>query len=246
MAIKSIKYGRRTSKVLAQQEREVYKRLLIVLSIVVLVIFIIFFWGFQILVKFADFLTFVQGSNQTSSTQSTIPPAPPDLDSLPPATNSAQIKITGTAESGSDLEIFLNNTSKERLLVGADGKFKVENFNLQEGKNDIQAFVTNKAGVKSQPSETIEIIFDKTKPSLEISKPNDGDTITGDSNRIEIEGQTDPNNTVTVNGYWAIVDQEGKFTYNYSLSDGQNTLTIEVSDIAGNKNVATRKVFYSH
>jgi hypothetical protein len=239
------KYGRRTSKILAQQEREVYKRLLVVLSIVVIVIFIIFFWGFQILVKFADFLTWVQGSNQTSSTQSTIPPASPDLDSLPPATNSAQIKITGTAESGSELEIFINNNSRERLLVGADGKFKVENFTLQEGKNDIQAFVTNKSGVKSQPSPLIEIIFDKTKPSLEISKPNNGDTITGSSNRIEIEGQTDPDNSVTVNGYWAIVDQEGKFTYNYSLSDGENKLTIEASDIAGNKTVATRKVFYS-
>jgi len=239
------KYGRRTSKILAKQEREVYKRLLIVLSIVVFLIFVIFFWGIQILVKFAEVLDTIREPQTTTIQNNTIPPAPPNLDWLPPATNSAQIKITGRAEAGSELEIFLDGQSEERLLLGTDGKFEITDFTLKEGDNKIQAYVTNKAGTKSQPSPTIEIVFDKTKPPLEISKPNEGATITGNNNRVEVEGKTDPGSTVTVNEFWAIVDQDGNFNYNYILSDGENLLKIAAQDVAGNKTETIRKVFYS-
>ena len=239
------KYGRRTSKILAQQEREVYKRLLIVLSIVVFMLFVMFFWGLQILVKFAEVLDWVRGSNTTTVAQKTIPPAPPDLDSLPPATNSAQLKISGTAEPGGELEIFLNSQSQDRLLLGADGKFEIADFTLKEGTNEIQATVTNNAGVKSQASPTVEVVLDKTKPPLEVSNPNNGDTITGGNNRVEIKGQTEAGDTVTVNDLWAIVDQDGKFDYSLPLNPGENLLKIQALDIAGNKTEITRKVFYA-
>lgn len=238
--------GRRTAKILEKQEKEVYKRLLVVLAIIVFLVVVLFLWGIQILVKFAEVLDFFQGQRETTSQQNSIPPQPPNLNFLPSATNSAQITITGKAESGSSVEVFVNNQSKARLLVGSDGKFKTDELTLKEGENLIEAIATDNAGGKSQPSETNQIIYDKTKPPLEVQEPNEGATIIGQNNKVAVKGLTEPGATVTVNGLWAIVDQDGKFEYNFPLSDGENILTIESSDLAGNVTTVKRKVFYTH
>ena len=62
---------------------------------------------------------------------------------------------------------------------------------------------------------------------------------------IPVRGKVDGSSRVTVNGFWAVVDGSGNFSYNLPLNPGENKITIEVEDDAGNKTKVERKVTLS-
>jgi hypothetical protein len=133
---------------------------------------------------------------------------------LPSATNSARLNLQGLAESGSTVELFLNNQSVTTTLVGNEGTFKINDFNLKEGENRLEMRAIDKAGNQSTLSSPILITYDKTAPQLEVNQPGDGSVFSQDKRELEVTGKTDEGSSVTVNGFWAIVDQNGNFSYN--------------------------------
>lgn len=242
------KVRRRKSLVssLKEQEQIIYRRLLIIGGIIVLVVVVLLFWGLQIFVRLAEFLGVFWGASSVPTvSQDVIPPFTPILEGIPTATNSARLPFKGVGESGSSVEIFLNGELKKKLLVGQDGNFVVEDLSLTEGENKIEVRSSDSAGNVSPLSSPSVVIFDKTPPPLEVSEPQDRVVFVGDKKEIRVAGQTEPQTTVTVNGYWAIIDQDGKFTYNLSLNQGENKITVVTQDIAGNKTEREKIVFYN-
>lgn len=77
-------------------------------------------------------------------------------------------------------------------------------------------------------------------PKLEIFAPP-ADTTTS-APVIRIDGKTEPGATVSVNGDFAAVDQDGNFIYEYALKDGQNIIEIIAAKRLSPKSKVTRIV----
>lgn len=192
-------------------------------------------FGLPLLIKMAVFLVNIRGSYLPNESEDQIPPPPPIFSSLVDATNSAQINIAGFAETGSIVDLFLNDMEKEKTVSEADGSFLFSNINLESGKNDLAATVTDKAGNISQKSKIISVIFDNVPPKIEITQPADNTSFPPDKKKIEIKGQADAGVTLNVNDHLVIVDSQGNFSFPFTLSEGQNTLNFVAIDRAGNQ-----------
>lgn len=225
-------------------EKQVYRKLLTLGVVTLIILVVLFFWGLPILARLAGVLTFLPGGDDGKNKNDVIPPFPPRLEGLLIATNSAQIKLTGFAEPESTVEIFLNGALAKKLLIDKEGKFEIENFNLTYGENKLQLKATDQAGNISPLTEQ-QILFDNTSPALEISEPTSGTVFYGSQNLVKIAGKTDPQTTVLVNSFWAIVDQEGNFSLSYPAQSGENKLEITAQDVAGNQTKKSLTVFYS-
>ena len=77
-------------------------------------------------------------------------------------------------------------------------------------------------------------------PRLTIESPKD-QTMTTDK-RVDVLGQTDPDATVTVNGFSVVVRSDGKFFSQVVLETGVNTLTVVATSRFGKATTVTRKV----
>lgn len=230
---------------LKEQERIIYKRLLIIGITIVFIVVVFFFWGVPILVRIAEFLNILRDESSSSSSGDVIPPFTPRVESIPTATNSANLPIKGSAEAGSTVEIFLNGELKKKLLVGQNARFSIEDFSLSEGENRVEVRSIDQAGNTSPLSAPSIVTFDKEVPTLEVLEPKSGAAFTGGNRDIKITGTVEVGSTVTVNGFLAIVDSEGKFSYTYALSAGDNTLNILAKDAAGNSKEEKVQVTYS-
>jgi len=62
---------------------------------------------------------------------------------------------------------------------------------------------------------------------------------------LHVHGKTDPNVKVTINDFWAIVDDSGNYSYNLSLKSGDNPIKIVATDDAGNNTEKDLKISYS-
>ena len=224
-------------------EKQVYRKLITLGLVTLIIIIVLFFWGLPVLARLAGVLTILPGSDKSKDKNDVIPPFPPRLEGLPVATNSAQIKLAGFAEADSSVEIFLNGTLAKKLLIGKDGKFEIENFNLTYGENKLALKATDQAG-NSSPITEQELAFDNTPPALEISEPTSGTVFYGSQNLVKIAGKTDPQTTVLVGQFWAIVDQDGNFALSYPAQSGENKLEIAAQDEAGNQTKKSLTVFY--
>jgi hypothetical protein len=207
------------------------------------VVSLFFFYGLPAVAKFAAFLTDLRQSSETVESTDTTPPPPPKFKSLPGATNKEKVEITGNTEPGATVEILVNNSEKE-VLTDKNGEFLFE-VDLKEGKNTISAIAVDKAGNESIRSKEVAINFDNEPPSLEITKPNDGNEYYGAQQRqIVIEGKTDENASVNINGRIVVVSSDGSFAFATTLSEGENEFTIKSQDEAGNEEEKTIKVNY--
>lgn len=167
---------------------------------------------------------------------------PPSL-ILPEATNSAILIVNGTAPDDSgEIEIYVNSNLENTMTLDQMG-FNMK-VSLKNGDNSIKARYV-KGDKKSEFSEEYHVSFVKGEPKLEISNPHDGDHFTKADQQILVSGITDSENTVTVNGFVAIVDTSGNFTYNLNLSEGDNDIKIAATNPAGNTTTKTMKVNYS-
>lgn len=84
----------------------------------------------------------------------------------------------------------------------------------------------------------------QSPPRLEIQKPKQEETVNQDS--IQVEGKTEKDVTIEINGILVEVDEEGNFSQEQKLTEGTNLITIKAkknnNDIQ--ETVETRKVIY--
>lgn len=216
------------------------------LGLVVIIVLLIIF-GQELLVNFSVLLGNTKNGTNNEKTQEEkiIYIAPPLLDPQPEATNSATINVTGVEPSDlkTQVKLYVNDELADVVKPDSDNSFQFENIELKEGKNEIRA-IAEFEKEKSVDSNILIISYLKNAPELNIEYPQDGTKFTGQSN-LTIKGKTDSGNTVLVNDYIAITKNDGSFTYNFNMQNGDNKIKITAQNEAGNKTEKEIKVVYS-
>lgn len=209
---------------------------------IIFVLFLLFKFGLPLLINLSIFLS---GSKQPTQVSSNSPDfvMAPSLNPLSTATNSAKFTLSGKSVPKATIDFYLNDSLVDKTQVDKNGNFSFDNqFIKGDNKIYVVAKLDNK---KSNPSDTIFILYKDSKPNLTVSSPSDGQQFSKDQNEVNIAGSTDPQVKVTVNGFWAIVDQSNNFIYKLKLQNGENVIKITAEDQAGNKTEKEIKVKYS-
>lgn len=168
---------------------------------------------------------------------------PPILNGVPSATQSAQISFSGIApDKKGTVEIYLNDELEDEIDLDNKTQFSV-NINVKKGDNIVKARYSIN-GKTSPFTDDFPVKYITEKPKLDVSFPTDGANFTKADKSINVTGDTDPENTVTVNGFRAIVDSNGHFSYLLQLNDGDNQIQIEAQNQAGIANDKSLKVTY--
>jgi len=214
------------------------------LTILVLVGLVVF--GFPLFIRIAGWYGDWKTSESPISRDDRVSPAPPRLNVPFDATSSAVLNLSGFAESGSTIDVFVNQELVKTVVAEADGSFFASNLQLDKGFNSIYATATDQAENVSAESRKEEVIFDNQPPELTVEKPLSESRFYGRSEkRIEVRGLVDADAQVTVNGRLVIVDQLGRFSTFVSLNDGEQVISVLAVDKAGNETKEELKVTYS-
>ena len=102
-----------------------------------------------------------------------------------------------------------------------------------------------KGDKESDFSNELVVTYRNIPPSLSVDSPTDGQKFEKDQSTARVSGKTDSGVKITVNGFWAVIDENNSFSYNLPLQNGDNTIKIEAVDQAGNKAEKEIKVTYS-
>jgi RHS repeat-associated protein len=153
--------------------------------------------------------------------------------------NTDTVAVAGTVtDTGSGIQAVSVNGTAASVAGTA---YMAPALPLTEGANTITTTAQDNAG--NTASSTITVYRDTTAPSVTITSPEDGSTVTADS--VIVTGTVnDPSAVVRVNGVLAQVTNN-TFTATVPLAPGANTITITVTDPAGNAGTATISVTYT-
>ena len=171
----------------------------------------------------------------------------PVFTSLPDnlSTNEEQVTIEGIALPEIEVKIYNNLNKVSTVQADTNGMFRAT-VPLTDGDNIVKAIATING--KEFISEEVTIIYDATPPTLLINKPVDGAII--DDGTVLVEGTAYDDNLdyVLVNGNYANLSGN-TFSKSVSLFLGENVITIEAVDLAGNstvKNVIVESTYDSN
>lgn len=218
--------------------------LLSILGVVIIVISAIKF-GIPFLINLSLFLETDRAQRTAKIIQKqTVFISSPILNPIPYATNSANISISGIAQSNEKVELYINNELKDQTTSQKNGLFIFKNVTLNQGQNTIKARA-EKENSQSDFSPIEIIAFANKAPSLSIESPTDKQSFSKDNSPITIRGKTDPGANITINGFWAIVQGNGDFSYQLPLTNGDNQIKVVATDTAGNKTEKDLSVSYS-
>jgi len=224
-----------SSRLARKQEAKNIRRAVLFAFLSLILVLSLVFLGLPFLIKMAVFLGNIRSSSLPNEQEDNIPPPAPLLLPLPEATSSAQLNLSGFAEPGAIVEIFVSGISQKKIVADSNGSFSVDNLRLTEGRNEIYAIATDKAGNVSQSSEKLIVLLDQTPPELVILQPTNNATFYGMQKRIEIKGETEEDASVVINDRLAVMEAGGKFRYSLTLSEGENKVKIVATDKAGNQ-----------
>lgn len=172
---------------------------------------------------------------------------PPILDPIPSATPSAAITVSGHAfyDQGK-VDIYVNGSQSDEVSLSGKQDFEIKNVSLNPGDNLIKAKYVSTDGKESDFTDEFKISYVKDQPKVDVSSPSDGAKFSKGDQEVDISGTTNPSdNTVTVNGFVAIVQSDGSFTYRYKLNDGDNKIEVIAQNVVGNKATKTITVSYN-
>lgn len=234
----------RQSRLSRRIEKKTKKNLILSLLGIIIIIFLILKVGIPLLVNFS--LLIANQKDKSTTSQNTTNPSfisPPVLNPLPSATNSAALVISGNGNTGQTVRIYINDNLIDETPTKKDGSFSI-NETLKKGTNTIQT-KSELNGKESDFSNSIVVTYSDTKPSLEITSPSDGQTFSKDQNTAPVSGKTDPDVKITVNGFWAIVDDNNNFSYSLPLQNGDNQIKVIATDNASNTTEKDIKITYN-
>lgn len=232
--------SRVNQKLVKQTERNLVLIVLVIVAIVILFLVI----GVKLLVNFSLFVEKKSDTTSDTSNSSQVM-IPPILDPITSATNSANIDISGTAGSGKYVILYINGKQIKKADVKSDNTFVFHDASLDNGSNEIRVKAVSDNNQESKYSDTETVTYSNKAPSLTVDFPSDGETYHKDNNPLKVRGKTDPNVRVTINDFWAMVDDQGNYSYNLPLQNGNNQIKVVATDDAGNKTEKDLSVNYS-
>lgn len=228
----------RVQRLARKEEKDIVKRIFLLSIVSIILIFVLVTVGITALGKFSDFLDVVFKDDKELVMEETNL-LPPILDNISGSTNNESLKVTGFSAGSVKVMIYKNaQLSGEVNLEG--GKFEYDLI-LTEGENEISAKSSKHDGIESDFSIPVVVKLDKTEPKLEVTNPVEGQSFFANS-RITVEGKTEHDAQVFVNGFLANVGVEGKFDVNIPLVEGDNDIEVKALDEAGNTNIVKVRV----
>ena len=182
--------------------------------------------------------------NDTGLTDNIKPPAP-IFSNVPEATKNKNISLSGIAEPGSTITIYLNGPEKDKVTADKEGRFAISNLALIEGKNTLYAKSFDQKGNESEKSQTHIILRDTKNPEIKILQPQNGSKVENLVGRITVKGEVNEKATVTVNNRKAIVKSDNTFELQLGVEEGNVEIKITAVDQAGNEKTETIYVTYA-
>jgi len=164
------------------------------------------------------------------------------VDSLPSATSSSHLVVSGTTVNFDIVEVYLNHEKVTEAMVVGD-TFSEEISGLETGENTVYFIAKSKEDTVTKKSTKYTVIYKNQKPLLEISEPVDNSKT--EKQEIRIAGKTDRETYVKISNQPVVVDAQGGFQTYYKLSEGENKIEIIAEDIVGNRESKTVTVHYS-
>ncbi|MDO8452567.1 MAG: Ig-like domain-containing protein [bacterium] len=214
-----------------QDKKDTRGGLFFIIGAVLLFIFFIFF-GLPFFARVAIFLSDFKKSNVPVQQEDKVPPGPPRIDQLPSYTKDELITVSGAAEAGSSMKFYKNDEVVKETVIDDTSTYSFE-LELDKGENVFTAMTKDQAGNESEKAPVVRVIYNDEEPKLEVTYPIDGAIIDG-KKAIVIEGATSSGNKVTINDRVAIVEEDGSFSLNFNLEEGENRLVFTAEDPAAN------------
>ncbi|WP_045519063.1 S8 family serine peptidase [Neobacillus niacini] len=148
-------------------------------------------------------------------------------------TNQSTITVEGQASPSTKVHLFNKGKEEAATTAREDGTFSVD-VTLQNGENVLTATSSSDRG-STEPSDPVKITLDQAKPELTITKPADG--FKTNQQAVTIEGKaTDLHlSEVTINGQKATVTEDGSYSLDVLLNNGENKFIVTAKDRAGNE-----------
>lgn len=225
-------------------ERKNLKSTIFFLVIIVILLFVfIYTIGFKFLLNSSVFFAGVFSKNTPAPlTKNADVYGTVSIDNIPTATNSAQIFVSGSVLNYNKVDFYINDKLVKNITLVSSDNFNESIGDLTKGDNSVYVKASTSDGKNSKSTNVYTVTFKDTKPKLDISSPSDKSTVS--TQDLTIKGSTDKEIFVKVNDMPVVVDATGNFETTIKLKDGDNTITIEASDDAGNVQSKTLTVTY--
>ncbi len=210
--------------------------------ILFVVLYFIFTFGIKLLLNTSSFISglFPQPSTKPlSKTEDSFSAI--DISSIPQATNSAKIIVSGSVLNFDSLVFYLNKVKVKEVDSPSD-IFNEEIGDLEKGENSVYILAKSKDSKMEKTTITYKVFYKSEKPKLEITEPSDNSTTS--NQEIKIKGSTDKETYIHINDIPVVVDAKGNFETTVRLKDGDNQITAKAQDIAGNEETKMIKVTY--
>ncbi|KZE68815.1 peptidase S8 [Fictibacillus phosphorivorans] len=156
-------------------------------------------------------------------------------------TNEEVVTVTGKAAPTTTVKIYNNGEEVASTDATNAGTFSSE-VTLEDGSNTLTAKAVTEQG-STDESAPVTITLDQSNPKLSIATPVDGTKTNREA--VTVTGNVEETNLdwVKVNGQSAKVDANGNYTHRLLLDEGENSITVEAQDKAGNGDSKTIKVY---
>jgi len=224
------------------QEKKMKNTIIMYVVVLFVVLYFIFTFGIKLLLNTSSFISglFPQPSakplSKTENSFSSV-----DISSIPQATNSAKIIISGSVLNFDSLVFYLNKVRVKEVDSPSD-IFNEEIGDLEKGENSIYILAKSKDSKTEKSTITYKVFYKSEKPKLEISEPSDNSTTS--NQEIKVMGSTDKETYIHINDIPVVVDVNGNFETIVRLKEGDNQITAKAQDIAGNVEIKTIKITY--
>jgi len=224
------------------QEKKMKNTIALYVVILFIVLYFIFTFGIKLLLNTSSFISglFPQPSikpiAKTEDSFNSI-----DISSIPQATNSAKIIVSGSILNFDILDFYLNAKKVKEIELSSD-TFSEEIGDLEKGDNDVYIKAKSKDNKTEKNTISYKVFYKNDRPKLEISDPSDNSTT--NNQEIKVKGNTDKETYIHINDLPVVVDANGSFETSVRLKDGDNQIVATAQDIAGNIETKTIKVTY--
>lgn len=153
--------------------------------------------------------------------------------------NSSQLSVSGTATDASGIKQLLVNG--QSVSVASGGAFSAT-LNIAEGQNTVTVVATDNAD--NSATVTLKVTLDTAAPQITLNSPLDkGDFTTNNPAAFTVSGKVSKVlSSLKINGEAVSVAQDLNFTKSLNLAEGKNVITVDATDLAGNKSSLTRTV----
>lgn len=231
------------SRLRSYQQKQFRKKIVVYLILICALLFFMITAGFKILIGMGLFINSLANRSQPVTLEKK-----DDfygnltIDSIPQATNSAEINISGYVMNYEVVEFYINDEKVEEKKFKSSESFSQDIGNLIIGENTVYVKATSKQHKRKKESPRYKVVYKNEKPNLDITEPSSPSTTSKQD--IKVSGKTDHEVFVKVNELPLVVNSEGEFQTNVRLREGENTITIVAEDEAGNTETKTLTVKY--